>query len=291
MRSKFWVAAGLMLLAAAVIYENVTSSGKKPVATTSARKVAMVSPEKAKLRMIYFWGDCHCNENIAAELVAQERGYDVHTRIVRLKDPDRAELMRRYKVDKGPYTVFLNPKNGKVLMSMRWATYDDFQDAIHEMLQESGYGFADTGQPVARGVAKVGQPAPEINVIGEANIGFSLQQYHGRKVVLAFLCGCERCKPLVPKLNQIVRQQGQDRVTVLAITAFSKEGRDQFKADTKPDFAVCIDPDRKTIVHYASEACPRLWVIDEQGIIRYTNSSITTPAARLVADLHKQLGA
>lgn len=294
MRTTVLVAGGLSLLLVILIYENVYLSGKKPDSAerpVPKPKVEMVAPEKAKLQMIYFWGDCNCHENIAAELIAEHRAHDVHTRIVRLEDPDRDELMRRYKVKEAPFTVFLNPKDGKVLMTMRWATYDDFQYAIYELLQEAGYGFADTGKPIARGVAKVGQPAPEIDLVTEASIGISLFQYRGRKVVLAFMCGCSLCKPLVPKLNEIIRDYGQDRVTVLGATAFTQESRDQFRAETKPEFPICIDPDRKTIIHYASEACPRLWVIDEEGIIRYTNKSITTPTDQLAAELRKHLGA
>jgi peroxiredoxin len=276
-----------------VIYENVYLAGKETAAPGQERtaRTPMVSPDKAKLQMIYFWGDCRCGENVIAEQIADQRGYDVHSRIVRLEDPDRAALMRRYKVDKGPYTVFLNPKNGKVLMTMRVATYDDFQEALHELLIGTGYRFTDRGVPVARGLAKVGQPAPEINVVAEASIGVNLDQYRGQKVVLAFVCGCDLCKRLVPELNELVRREGHETATVLAIGAFSTEGRDRFKAETKAEFPVCIDPDRKTIIRYASEACPRLWLVDEQGVLRYTNKDIRTPPARLAAELRRELGA
>jgi peroxiredoxin len=292
MRVKLWLGGIFCVLLSMVIYENVYLAGKESAAPRRARPAAttMVSLEQAKLQMIYFWGDCNCHENTAAEEVVEQRAADVHSRIVRLTDPDRAALMRRYHVDKGPFTVFLNPKNGKVLMTMRYSTYDDFQEALHELLVESGYGFADTGAPVARGVAKVGKPAPEIDVISEAAIGLTLEQYRGQKVVLAFMCGCDLCKRLVPRLNELVRRQGHDKLTVLAIGAFSTDGRDRFKADTKAEFSVCIDPDRKTILHYASEACPRLWLIDEQGVIRYTNTNNRVPAATLAAELTRQLG-
>jgi peroxiredoxin len=293
MRGKYWFAGGLLLVLAGLAVENIYQAGKaKPVAKEGVRaaSVQMVPLKEAKLQMIYFWGDCNCHENTAAELIAEHRAYDVHSRIVRLEDPDRAELMRRYEVKETPYTLFLDPKSGKQLSRMRWATYDDFQDTIHELLRDKGYAFSDQGTPIPRGVARVGQPAPEIDVISEANIGITLHQYHGRKVLLAFLCGCGLCRPLVPKLNEIVREQGQDRVTVLGITAFTKEQRDVFKAENKPDFPVCTDLERKTHIRYASEACPRLWLIDEQGIIRYNNPSITTPTQRLVADLRRHLG-
>jgi peroxiredoxin len=294
MTKRYWIAGGLLLALVGVAYENLYLAAKpKPKAQTGARatSVRMVSLKDAKIQMIYFWGDCNCHENTAAELIAEHRAYDVHSRIVRLNDPDRAALMRKYRITKTPYTVFLDPKTGKERMRMQWATYDDFQDSIHELLRDSGYAFSDKGTPVPRGVAKVGQPAPEIEVVSEASVGITLDQYRGRKVLLAFLCGCGLCKPLVPKLNAIVREHGQDRVTVLGITAFTTEQRDVFKSENKPDFPICIDLNRKTLIHYASEACPRLWLIDEQGIIRYNNKSITTPTARLVADLHQQLGA
>lgn len=290
MRGKYWIGGVLFLALAALAYENVTSAAKpKPeVKARAARK--MVSLKDAKLQMIYFWGDCKCNENVAAEVIASERSYDVHSRIVRLEDPDRAEMMRRYKVKEAPYTIFLHPKTGKELSRMRWSTYGDFQDTIHELMRGEGYAFSDQGKPVPRAIAKVGQPAPLVEVISEASIGITLDQYRGRKVLLAFLCGCGLCTPLVPKLNEIVREQGQDQVTVLAITAFDQKQRDVFKAENKPDFPVCIDVDRKTLIRYGSESCPRLWLVDQQGIIRYNNPSITTPTARLVADLHRALG-
>src|SRR5262249_55769101 len=144
MRVKVWLGAIFCLLLFLVIYENVYLSGGEATAPRQARLAAppMVSLEQAKLQMILFLGDCKCHENYAAEEIADHRAADVHSRIVRLTDPDRAALMRRYHVDKGPYTVFLNPKNGKVLMTMRYSTFDDFQDALHELLVESGYGFA-----------------------------------------------------------------------------------------------------------------------------------------------------
>jgi peroxiredoxin len=278
---------------AGLAYENVYLSGKpKPAAKAGVRaaSVKKVPLEQAKLQMIYFWGDCQCHENVAAELIAEHRAYDVHTRIVRMEDADRAELMRRYKVKETPFTIFLDPKTGKERLRMRWATYDDFMDSIHELLREDGYGFSDRGDPVARGVAKVGMPAPEIDIFSEASIGLSLLQYRGRDVILAFLCGCGLCVPLVPELNKIIDEYGQDRVTVLGVTAFTKEQRDTFKAENDPDFPICTDPERKTLIHYASEACPRLWLIDEEGIIRYNNKSITTPSAQIVAGLRKHLG-
>jgi peroxiredoxin len=293
MRAKLWLGGVLCALLAMVIYENVYLAGKETAAPSQkpTARTPMVSLDKAKLQMVYFWGDCNCHENLIAEEIADQRGQDVHSRIVRLEDPDRAALMRRYRVDKGPYTVFVNPKTGKGLMTMRFATYDDYQEALHGLLIDAGYGFSDNGAPVARGAAKVGKPAPEINVIAEASIGVNLEQYRGQKVVLVFVCGCDLCKRLVPQLNELVRREGHDKATVLAIGAFSTEGRDRFKADTKAEFSVCIDPDRKTIIRYASEACPRLWLVDEQGVIRYTNNDIRTPPARLAAELRRELGA
>lgn len=295
MRGKYWIGGGLFLALAALAYENISTTAKpKPdtkAVARAAKMARMVPLREAKLQMIYFWGDCKCGENVAAEAIAQERYYDLHTRIVRLEDPDRKELMRRYQVKETPYTLFLDPKTRKERARLRWSTYGDFQDTIHDLLRDDGYAFSERGKTVPRGVAKVGRPAPEIAVISEASIGITLDQYRGRKVLLAFLCGCGLCRPLVPELNRIVREQGQDRVTVLAITAFNQEQRDVFKSENKPDFPVCIDVEREALIQYASEACPRLWLIDEQGIIRYNNPSITTPTARLVADLRRQLGA
>lgn len=292
MRGKYWAVGGLCLVLAAFAYEQLFLSGRsKPVARDGVRaaSVKMVPLEQAKLQMIYFWGDCDCRENIAAELIAEQRAHDVHTRIVREEDPDRAELMRKYQIKEAPYTLFLDPKTGKERLRMRWATYDDFMDSIHELLREDGYAFSDTGAPIPRGIAKVGQRAPEIDVVSEASIGIALHQYQGRKVLLAFLCGCGLCTPLVPELNRILRDYGQDQVTILGITAFDQKQRDVFKAENKPDFPICIDLERKTLLHYASEACPRLWLIDEEGIIRYNNPSITTPTAQLVAEVRKHL--
>jgi AhpC/TSA family len=140
------------------------------------------------------------------------------------------------------------------------------------------------------------RPAP---AVGRAALPFtltdtegkkrSLAEFHGRRVALFFFCGCSWCtevargwgplqrggalgeKGVKPPITVIVYEGDAEAVRALAASA----GLDPAQTILLPD------PERTVARTYQAEPCPRVFVLDGKGVLRYTNNG-TDDAPRKV---------
>lgn len=146
-----------------------------------------------------------------------------------------------------------------------------------------------TGQPI------VPKPAPKTEIKAEslsiaapitlldvAGKRCALAEFRGRPVALFFFCGCERCVACAKSWAQIQRgdvlpQDAKNSVktpiTLIVFTGNADAAR-LFAAQTGLDMhQTVLLPDEKMQAarSYRAMTCPRIFVVDSAGKIRYTN--------------------
>jgi peroxiredoxin len=143
-------------------------------------------------------------------------------------------------------------------------------------------------------VAAVGRAAPEFDlaVAGNDARHVSLVGLRGRPVVVVFNCGCRACADF----DRTLATAGQ-RITkahVIAITsnrsAFEGRKLAQFREETGFRWPVLVDRRMETTLRYGSSECPRVWLVDGGGLIRYTGPGPSQTARAAVEALAAVLG-
>jgi hypothetical protein len=126
----------------------------------------------------------------------------------------------------------------------------------------------------------VGRVAPAFTRADVEEKKRALVEFRGRRVALFFFCGCSRCAEVAKEWGPL--QRGgvlEEKVGKAPITVVVYEGGAEplralaASAGLAPaQTALLPDPERTVARTYHAEPCPRVFVLDSKGIIRYTNS-------------------
>jgi peroxiredoxin len=108
----------------------------------------------------------------------------------------------------------------------------------------------------------------------------SLAEFRGRRVVLFFFCGCSWCAEVAKEWGLLQRggaleeKGGKAPITVVVYEGDAEPLRAlAASAGLDPaQTALLPDPERTVARTYHAEPCPRVFVLDSKGVIRYTNS-------------------
>ena len=133
---------------------------------------------------------------------------------------------------------------------------------------------------------QVGQRAPDFNLlsVGEGH-GIRLADLKGKPVIVNFYCGCSFCG-MVGKEWVRNRDKVGDTAIVAVMTnhwTYAPLAVRDYRKKTGWPWPILADLESETARNYNALTCPRLFVIDGQGIIRYTNSDGVSDEQRLVA--------
>jgi peroxiredoxin len=118
--------------------------------------------------------------------------------------------------------------------------------------------------------------APNFTLRDRAGKTHTLLSYRGRPVTLFFLCGCTHCTELARQWAEW--QNGGVLVHTTTIVIFAGEaqyadGRISASGLATNQTTILGDPDlRVTRALYHAPTCPRVFVLDAHGIVRYTNN-------------------
>ncbi len=107
----------------------------------------------------------------------------------------------------------------------------------------------------------------------------ALADYRGKPVALQFWCGCQWCHDMAKLWGQAQRsgalQVGGQIPPTLVVFAGSADELKGFATETGLDPATTVlmpDPDLAVAQPYHAVPCPRVFVLDSGGRIRYTNN-------------------
>jgi len=140
---------------------------------------------------------------------------------------------------------------------------------------------------------QVGQLAPNFSLpdLGGRMQTFSSQR--GGGCVLAFFCGCSRCRSAAIKIAAEQRQHKIGPVT--SVVALVPGAAQVFQSETGIRGMMLTDPSDTVAGKYQSSYCPRLWAISSSGTILYLSDialegqSLTDGLAALHAHIQPRI--
>jgi peroxiredoxin Q/BCP len=148
-------------------------------------------------------------------------------------------------------------------------------------------------------VAKVdvGDAAPDFELPGSGGKTYRLSDYRGRRVILAFYPGdftavCTRQFCSYRDNDERIRNLGAD---VLGISPQSVDSHERFIAEKGLNVPLLADEDRSVAGDYGVTAGPlvrrAIFVVDEEGIIRYRHVALVGMTYQDVDDLEQAVAA
>jgi peroxiredoxin len=129
--------------------------------------------------------------------------------------------------------------------------------------------------PKFAGPFKIGDVAPDFTLKDAKGRDVSLSQFRGKRVLLNFYCGCSLCRGVATTWTNMMSQPRMRPTVLLAVASFEKDYDQTFRKECgwKGLLLYDLKPHRVVATKYDSRICPRVWVLDEQGKILFTNPS------------------
>ncbi len=125
----------------------------------------------------------------------------------------------------------------------------------------AGRGGASVDRPV------LGRLAPAMSLQDCAGRQHTLAELRGKFSVLTFVCGCPQCRRLIRAWSSLYGHRGD--VFLVAVTGLSAADAGDLTKEEGIDFPVLLDASRVVSKRWHSTSCPRCWVIDSVGRLRY----------------------
>ena len=139
----------------------------------------------------------------------------------------------------------------------------------------------------------VGDPAPDFELPGTGDKAYRLADYRGRKLVLAFYPG--DFTPVCTKQFCSYRDQSDKLddlgAEVLGISPQSVESHERFTEEKRLNVPLLADEDKAVAKAYGVVAGPlvrrAIFVVDEQGIVRYRKVTLAGLTYESADDLQR----
>ncbi len=136
----------------------------------------------------------------------------------------------------------------------------------------------------------VGKTAPDFNLATVDGKHYKLSSLRGRPVLLEFFAvWCPHCQREAPILNQLDKSYAAKGLQSLSILAspydrtheatgstnpVTKDDISWFKSTFSVQHPMLIDPDFAQTNQYGAGSYPTIYVLDKNGVIRYTNGPL-----------------
>lgn len=128
---------------------------------------------------------------------------------------------------------------------------------------------ATSNLAVVSGGPAVGSLSPDFTLKDLHGQPHRLSEYRGKRVTLAFFCGCDRCHAAAKKIAALERAGSMG--PIVSVIALDTDGGKEFMHSTGIRGAVLTDPNETVAQKYVSEFCPRLWQVGPDGKIAYAS--------------------
>lgn len=139
----------------------------------------------------------------------------------------------------------------------------------------------------------LGKPLTSFSLTDTGGKRRTLTSFRGRPVVLCFFCGCQACRQVALQWAQLQRGRTlpKNSLTLIIFQGTSIELKQLVKhaaLDLKQTILFSDTTGRVSTDLYHADPCPRLFVLDSSGILRYANfgpddSPQEAPASLIVA--------
>jgi len=128
--------------------------------------------------------------------------------------------------------------------------------------------------PVAGPVGpQLGETPPNWTLPDAHGKSYSLTQFRGKPLVINFYCGCSKCQEMAKLMSG---WQVKKKVPMVGLVTFKPEFFKEFRGKTGVQFPLLLDEGKEVGKKWASEICPRIWVLDGRGRAVFTNPTEPT---------------
>jgi peroxiredoxin len=140
-----------------------------------------------------------------------------------------------------------------------------------------------------------GSLAPDFQLPDDQGRVRHLREFRGRKLILAFYCGCARCGLMAQAIHKIEEPLAEAvRPQTVAVVTMDRAALPRWSEDSGFEGTFLVTAKGSPIVaKYHGEPCPRVYVLDEEQRIEHSTpdpsaggnvdpSEIINPIARLV---------
>lgn len=158
--------------------------------------------------------------------------------------------------------------------------------------------FASHTQEDNRGyIVKVGDQAPDIDILYTDGTQKKLSDFRGKTVMLQFTASwCGVCRKEMPFIEKDIQQKYKDNPDFVLIGIDLKESKEktiQFAKDLKITYPLTLDPKGKSFYSYAAQGAgvTRNVIIDKNGKITYLTRLYTPEEFNgMLQEIKKQVG-
>lgn len=143
-------------------------------------------------------------------------------------------------------------------------------------LVAAGIGIALRNRgPALPVAAAIGARAPEfeLEVLGKPGEKLSLSDLKGRPAIVIFNCGCKLCYDFNNVFRDVAPQMADAQPVGIMMNHYGYAPAQvrNFRETTGFKWPLLMDSKSQTTLAYQSTDCPRAWLIDRDGVIRYVN--------------------
>jgi peroxiredoxin len=134
---------------------------------------------------------------------------------------------------------------------------------------------------------KVGERAPEFDLlaVGE-NRNIRSRELQGKPVILNFYCGCNFCS--VVGKEWVNNKDKVGNAAVLAVMSnhwtYAPGAVQQFRARTGWTWTTLADLHSRVTTEFNAVTCPRVFVLDPQGVIRYASKEGASDEKQIIKE-------
>jgi cytochrome c biogenesis protein CcmG, thiol:disulfide interchange protein DsbE len=140
---------------------------------------------------------------------------------------------------------------------------------------------------------RVGERAPEFDLlsVGEGR-QVRLAEFEGRPVIINFFCGCNFCSVVGEEWVKNKDKVGDTPILAIAINhwTYAPPAVRTFRKRTQWAWPVLADLQSRVTNEYNALTCPRVFVVDGKGIVRYASAPGASEEKQIVAEALAALG-
>lgn len=134
---------------------------------------------------------------------------------------------------------------------------------------------------------QVGQRAPDFELlsVGEGR-SLRLSELRGKPVIINFFCGCNFCSTVGREWVKNRDKMGSTALVAVMVNhwSYAPQAIRDFRVRTGWAWPTLADMQSRTAGDYHALSCPRLFVLDPQGVIRYASPDGASDEKQLIAD-------
>jgi peroxiredoxin len=137
--------------------------------------------------------------------------------------------------------------------------------------------------------AEIGRRAPDfcLRPADATAMALCLSELRGRPVVLLFTCGCVMCCRFTSLLADVESQLPGAQLLGISTNVWMNRSDNLavFRKRGRFHWPMLVDPDLRTAAAYRSLICPRVWLVDASGNVRYCSNDRVHEARTMLREL------